>query len=252
MRSNKVPFHTNGLKCTQPGLDLGIGERPLLNIPSTLYLYAQSCLTLCDPMDCSPPGSSVHGDSPGKNTEVGSHFLLQGIFLTQGSNPRLLHCRQIINRWATRLLSNSNYEIQSLVIHFFCSKGCWKALRAFGCIWSFLDSISQLIFFFPSHFLMGCSPIKPFNGCLMGWQASACHFLCLVAHGDLAPTRRCYRCFHFLSYLPMPAAQMVGRFLWLGELPLEHSTESARRKHQQLGCLAHRQESAGFQSRASW
>ena len=43
---------------------------------------AQSCPTLCDPMDCSPPGSSVHGDSPGKNTEVGFHALLQGIFPT--------------------------------------------------------------------------------------------------------------------------------------------------------------------------
>ena len=32
-------------------------------------------LTLCDPMDCSPPGSSVHGDSPGKNTGVGCHDL---------------------------------------------------------------------------------------------------------------------------------------------------------------------------------
>ena len=31
----------------------------------------QSCLNLCDPMDSSPPGSSVHGDSPGKNTGVG-------------------------------------------------------------------------------------------------------------------------------------------------------------------------------------
>ena len=40
----------------------------------------QLCLTLCDPMDCSPPGSSVHGDSPGKNTGVGWHALLQGIF----------------------------------------------------------------------------------------------------------------------------------------------------------------------------
>ena len=39
----------------------------------------QSCLTLCDPMDCSLPGSSVH-DSPGKNTRVGCHFLLQGLF----------------------------------------------------------------------------------------------------------------------------------------------------------------------------
>ena len=37
---------------------------------------AQSCLTLCNPMDCGPPGSSVHGDSPGKNTGVGCHTLL--------------------------------------------------------------------------------------------------------------------------------------------------------------------------------
>ena len=50
----------------------------------------QSCLTLCDPMDCSPPSSSVHGDSPGKNTGVGCHALLQGIFPIQGSNPHLL------------------------------------------------------------------------------------------------------------------------------------------------------------------
>ena len=35
-------------------------------------------------------------DSPGKNTGVGSHFLLQGIFLTQGLNPGLLLCRQIL------------------------------------------------------------------------------------------------------------------------------------------------------------
>ena len=46
----------------------------------------------CDPMDCSPPGSSVHRDSPGKNTGVGCHFLLRGIFLTQELNPGLLHC----------------------------------------------------------------------------------------------------------------------------------------------------------------
>ena len=49
-----------------------------------------SRVQLCDAMNCSLPGSSVHGDSPGKNTEVGCHFLLQGIFLTQGSNPCLL------------------------------------------------------------------------------------------------------------------------------------------------------------------
>ena len=47
-------------------------------------------------MNCSPPGSSVHGISHGKNTGVGCHSLLQEIFLTQGSNPPLLHCRQIL------------------------------------------------------------------------------------------------------------------------------------------------------------
>ena len=59
-------------------------------------LVAQLCPTLCDPMDCSPPGSSVPGDSPGKNTGVGCHVLLEGIFPTQGWNSGLLHCRWIL------------------------------------------------------------------------------------------------------------------------------------------------------------
>ena len=63
---------------------------------SHVWLVAQSCPTLCDPMDCSPPGSSVHGDLPGKNTGVGCHALLQEIFPTQGSNPGLPHCRRIL------------------------------------------------------------------------------------------------------------------------------------------------------------
>ena len=57
-----------------------------------LLLSRFSRVQLCYPMDCSPPGSSVRGDSPGKNTGVGCHALLQGIFLTQGSNPGLPHC----------------------------------------------------------------------------------------------------------------------------------------------------------------
>ena len=63
---------------------------------AVLCLVAQSCLTLCDPLDCSLPGFSVHEDSPGKNIGVGYHALLQGIFPTQGSNPDLPHCRQIL------------------------------------------------------------------------------------------------------------------------------------------------------------
>ena len=59
---------------------------------------AQSYPTLCDPMDFSLPGSSVHGKFSGKNTGVGCHFLLQGIFPTQGLNPGLPHCRQTLYR----------------------------------------------------------------------------------------------------------------------------------------------------------
>ena len=53
-------------------------------------MHAQLCLTLWNLMDCSPPGSSVHEDSPGKNTEVSCHTLIQGIFPTQRSNSSLL------------------------------------------------------------------------------------------------------------------------------------------------------------------
>ena len=49
----------------------------------------QSCLTLCDPMDCP-------WNSPDQNTGVGSLSLLQGIFPTQGLNPDLPHCRRIL------------------------------------------------------------------------------------------------------------------------------------------------------------
>ena len=57
------------------------------------YLPAKSlqpCPTLCNPVDRSPPGSSVHGDSPGKNAGMGCRAILPGIFPTQGSNPCLL------------------------------------------------------------------------------------------------------------------------------------------------------------------
>ena len=52
-------------------------------------LVVQSCPTLCNSMDYSPPHCSVLGDSPGRNTGVGCRALLQGIFATQGSNPGL-------------------------------------------------------------------------------------------------------------------------------------------------------------------
>ena len=60
----------------------------------SLCVHAKSpqlCLTLCNAMDCSLPGSSVHGIVQARITRVGCHFLLQGIFLTQRLNLHLLH-----------------------------------------------------------------------------------------------------------------------------------------------------------------
>ena len=59
-------------------------------------LVTRSCPTLCDPMNCNLPGSSVPWDSPGKNAGVGCYALLQGIFPTQGLIPGLQHCRYIL------------------------------------------------------------------------------------------------------------------------------------------------------------
>ena len=82
-------------------------------------LVAQSCPSLCDPMDCSPPGSSVHGDSPSKNTGEGCHAPLWGIFLTQGSNPHVL----CVLRWQAGSLplappGKPSHEAGQTIAHF--------------------------------------------------------------------------------------------------------------------------------------
>ena len=59
------------------------------------------CLILCDPMVYSLLGCSVHGDSPGKNTGVDCHALLQGIFLAQESNSTSLRSPALANRFFT-------------------------------------------------------------------------------------------------------------------------------------------------------
>ena len=77
----------------------------------------QSCLTLCNPMDCSQPGSSsVHGILQGKNNWVGCRALLQGIFPTQGSNLHLLDCRWILYCWAISKALSTTYLILPLEI----------------------------------------------------------------------------------------------------------------------------------------
>ena len=80
-------------------------ERLCMSWLSNAFLYycmrrvctiTQSCLTLYNPMDCNPPGSSVHGIFQARILGAGCHFLLQWIFPTQGWNPclfNLLHCQ---------------------------------------------------------------------------------------------------------------------------------------------------------------
>ena len=57
---------------------------------------AQSCLTLCDPINCSLRGSSVHGIFQARVPEWASLSFSRGIFLIQRSNLRLPHCRQTL------------------------------------------------------------------------------------------------------------------------------------------------------------
>ena len=59
----------------------------------------QSCPTLADPTDCSPPGSSVHGFPGATIPDLGCHALLQGIFPTPPSKPG---CRQVLDHPSQR------------------------------------------------------------------------------------------------------------------------------------------------------
>ena len=69
---------------------------------------------------CSPPGSSVHRIFPGKNIGVGCHFLVQGIFMTQGSNPYLLRFRRILYHWVTKEAQNNGTSYNWWHLFRFC------------------------------------------------------------------------------------------------------------------------------------
>ena len=87
-----------------------------VSVCAMLCLVAHSCPAVCKPMDYSLPGSSVSGDSPGKNTGVGCHSLLQGIFPAQWSNPGLPHCR-----WSLDWLSQQGSPCIYIYMHIYLS-----------------------------------------------------------------------------------------------------------------------------------
>ena len=86
-------------------------------------LVTQLCPTLCDPMDCSPPKLLGPWGFPGKSTGVGCHALLQGISLTQGSNPGIPHCRQTFYRLSHQ--GNSYLSVTFLI---------WVSPSLFFCV----------------------------------------------------------------------------------------------------------------------
>ena len=132
-----------------------------------LCLVAQSCLTLGNPMDCSPSGSSVHGDSPGKNTGVGclppgdlpnpgteprsptfqENTLLSeplekcknssGDLQDQGINQGLLHCRWILYKLSYQ---GSLYHVLDNINFFF-----WIHLKLKDKPWVFFQLSSHFI-----------------------------------------------------------------------------------------------------------
>ena len=105
-------------KLTWPSYS-GAGEFPLPLKWYSAIMYAKlllSCLTLWDPMDCSPLGSSVHEILQAKNTRVGCHVLLQGVFPTQKSNLSLPHCRLILYQYLSRIESEvRNLSLKKII-----------------------------------------------------------------------------------------------------------------------------------------
>ena len=85
----------------------------LQNISWVLAKLLQSCLTLCDPMDCRSPGCSVHGILQARILEWVTMLSSKGSFWPRDSNPcllRLLHSRQILYFWATGEAQTISYS----------------------------------------------------------------------------------------------------------------------------------------------
>ena len=129
-------------------------------------LVAQSCITLCNPMDCSRPGSSVHGGSVSKNIGVGCHFLLQGIFSTQRLNAPLLHWQACSLPLSIRgaLVATMWGRSKKMVIHEPGSRFSPDAKSAGTLIWDFPASSSMRNKFplFVSHLVHGL-PLQQFK-----------------------------------------------------------------------------------------
>ena len=142
-----------------------------------MYLVAQSCPTLCDPVDCSLPEFLPEfspWNSPDKNIEVGSYSLLQGIFLIQGSNPGLLHCRWIIyclnHQGSPSILlvpgivsDRRSQEISTIFSKLKMKFGKPKMKAKVSVVWKVIQRVWESLGHDESHFGFSKSPGCPFE-----------------------------------------------------------------------------------------
>ena len=141
---------------------------------AVLCLVTQSCLALCDSMDCSLPGSSVCGDSPGKNTGVGCHALLQRTFPTLGSNLGLPHCRRILYH----LIHQGRPAVNILEYNFALCVYVLSLVQLFVtpwtiaclCPWNFLGKNIGVGCHFLLQWVFLTQGLNPHLLCLLHWQ----------------------------------------------------------------------------------
>ena len=104
-------------------------------------LVAQLCPTLCDPMDCSLPGPSVHGDSPGKNTGVGGW--LAPVYMRYKKLPTSLLSKMEIC-WVSYL---THYDCR---LHLAVFSACPKFLYSYDkarLVWKTLNHVFNVFSF---------------------------------------------------------------------------------------------------------
>ena len=127
----------------------------IINLYQYCYccLVAKSCPAILWPHGLQPARLLCPWDVPGKNNGVSCHFLLQGIFLTQGLNTHLLHCRQIPYHWATSMfysLWHNQIASDFLKLIQFCPlEALWYWLMSFDMS----NVLGRILKIFPSRFL---------------------------------------------------------------------------------------------------
>ena len=111
----------------------------MLLITCVIVISSLSRVWLCDPMDCSLPGSSVHGILQKRILGMGCHFLPQGIFPTQGSNLHLLRCWWF---FTAEPPGKPKYLSACLCVHsqlHMCPCVCLVCLCHYICVWEFVS-----------------------------------------------------------------------------------------------------------------